>query len=169
MGADALEEAQVERRGDHVGGRQVDLAGHDELLQPFPKAREVLSAHLAAQAHRDDVSAVRPDVDEFELAGLTAVPSEIVRAPRVKESKISMECKLYEVVEIGRENFGGAFVMGEIVRFHVADELFDNYRIDPDGLRTIGRMGGMSYTRTRDRFDLERPDLAKVMAALGRG
>ena len=55
-----------------------------------------------------------------------------------------------------------------LVRFHVDDELFDNFRIDADGLNTVGRMGGNSYTRTRDRFDLDRPDLDAVMRELRR-
>jgi hypothetical protein len=48
-------------------------------------------------------------------------------------------------------------VIGEVLRFHVADELFDDFRIDPDRLRAIGRMGGTAYARTTDRFEMERP------------
>ncbi len=36
-------------------------------------------------------------------------------------------------------------------------QIVDNYRVDPDGLKAIGRMGGTAYPRTRDRFDTERP------------
>ena len=68
-----------------------------------------------------------------------------------------MECQLLQVVDISQEAFGGAFVIGQVVRFHIDDALFDNYRIDPDGLATVGRMGGNSYVRTTDRFDLSRP------------
>ena len=46
-------------------------------------------------------------------------------------------------------------------RFHVADKIFHDYRIDPDLLRPIGRMGGPTYTRTTDRFNLERPKLVR--------
>ncbi len=100
---------------------------------------------------------VAPDVDEFELSGLTPIACDVIKAPRVGEAHIAMECRLLEVVEVSREVFGGAFVLGRVVRFHVDDALFDNYRIDPDGLATVGRMGGNSYVRTRDRFDLQRP------------
>jgi len=44
-----------------------------------------------------------------------------------------------------------------VVRFHVDDDYVTNFQIDPDKLRAIGRMGGSSYTRTRDRFDMARP------------
>jgi flavin reductase (DIM6/NTAB) family NADH-FMN oxidoreductase RutF len=50
-------------------------------------------------------------------------------------------------------------VLGEAVRIHIADEVLDGFRIDPDKLRAIGRMGGPTYVRTTDRFDLERPKL----------
>ena len=57
-------------------------------------------------------------------------------------------------------------MMGEVVQFHIDDEVVDDFRLDPDKLNTVGRMGGVSYTRTRDRFDLDRPDLAAVMREL---
>jgi flavin reductase (DIM6/NTAB) family NADH-FMN oxidoreductase RutF len=51
--------------------------------------------------------------------------------------------------------------LGEVLRFHVADELFDRYRIDPDKLRAIGRIGGPSYVRVTDRFDMARPEVKR--------
>lgn len=105
---------------------------------------------------------VPPDVDEFALSGLTPVSSDIVKPARVKESKISMECKLVQIVRFGQGAGSGCTVFGEILRFHIADELFDNYRIDPDKFHPIGRMGGPTYTRTRDRFDLIRPKTGEV-------
>jgi len=100
---------------------------------------------------------VSPDVDEFELANLTPIASDLVAPPRLKEAKISMECRLLQIVEISQKLLGGAFVIGEVVRFHVCDDIISNYKIDPDKLKPIGRMGGLEYTRTKDRFTLERP------------
>lgn len=98
-----------------------------------------------------------PEVDEFTASGLTAIASDAVRPPRVKESRVNMECRLVDIVELSRKPLGGSFVLGEIVRFHVDDALFDAFRIDPDKLCAVGRMGGPSYARTKDRFDMERP------------
>jgi flavin reductase (DIM6/NTAB) family NADH-FMN oxidoreductase RutF len=98
-----------------------------------------------------------PEVDEFEVAGLTAVPSDLVKPPRVAESPVSLECRLYLTIEFSEEPGGGNLVIGEVVRLHVADHIVDNFRIDPDKLQAIGRMGGNSYTRTTDRFDMIRP------------
>lgn len=101
-----------------------------------------------------------PEVDEFQLSGLTAVSSDRVGPARVGESRVSMECKLIEIVEVSEKPLGGSLVLGEVLRFHIADEVSDgNGRILPDQLRAVGRMGGTSYTRTKDRFELERPKL----------
>ncbi len=96
-------------------------------------------------------------VSEFEAVGLTPLPSEVVRAPRVAESPINMECKLLRTVEVGDGPGGGTLVIGQVVRFHVRDELYDRGRIDPDKLQAVGRMAGTTYARTTDRFELARP------------
>jgi flavin reductase (DIM6/NTAB) family NADH-FMN oxidoreductase RutF len=98
-----------------------------------------------------------PEVDEFAASGLTPVPSDLVRPPRVAESHVQMECKLYLTIEIGELPGSGNLVLGEVVRFHVDDPYFDDFKIDPDKLRPIGRMGGSTYTRTTDRFEMLRP------------
>jgi flavin reductase (DIM6/NTAB) family NADH-FMN oxidoreductase RutF len=98
-----------------------------------------------------------PEVDEFQVSGLTPVPSDLVKAPRVKESHISMECRLFRIFEISNKPAGGSIVTGEIVRLHVDDGYIDNFRIDPDKLKAVGRMAGITYVRTGDRFDLARP------------
>ena len=96
-------------------------------------------------------------VNEFAEAGLTPAPSEVVRPPRVAESPINMECKLIQTVEVGSGPGGGTLIIGEVLRFHIWDELYEEGRIDPDKLQAVGRMAGASYTRTSDRFDLVRP------------
>ncbi len=103
-----------------------------------------------------------PDVDEFAHSGLTPVPSEHVKPPRVGESRFQMECRLMQIVHVSEKPLGGSLVIGEVIRFHVRDELFRNFAIDPDGLRAIGRMGGPTYTRTADRFDLVRPNTGEL-------
>lgn len=98
-----------------------------------------------------------PEVDEFAVSGLIPVPSDMVKPPRVKESRVSMECRLVQVVHVSAKPGGGSLVLGEVIRFHLDDAIVNNYAIDPDKLRPIGRMGGPTYVRTTDRFDMERP------------
>ena len=98
-----------------------------------------------------------PEVDEFKVSRLTPTPSEIVKPPRVAEAKASMECRLVQVVHVSPKKLGGSLVLGEVLRFHVNDAIVDSFRIDADKLNAIGRMGGPTYVRTRDRFDMIRP------------
>jgi len=101
---------------------------------------------------------VSPQVDEWQLSGLTPVPSESVRPPRVGESRMQMECRLLQVVVASDKTMGGTLVLGEVLRFHVAEEIVnDQLLIDPDRLQAVGRMAGSTYVRTTDRFELERP------------
>jgi flavin reductase (DIM6/NTAB) family NADH-FMN oxidoreductase RutF len=98
-----------------------------------------------------------PDVSEFDISGLTPIPSDLVKPPRVKESRVQMECRLLQVVTVSTEPGGGSLVMGEVLRFHVDDSVIDNGAVNPDKLRPIGRMGGIQYVRTADRFSMTRP------------
>ncbi len=116
----------------------------------------IVSEEIAGQMNQA-AAQVRPEVDEFELTGLTPVASEAVQAPRVAESPVQMECRLRQIITISEQPGGGNIVIGEIVRFHIREELLDDFRIDADRLKAVGRMGGPTYCRTMDRFDLERP------------
>ena len=98
-----------------------------------------------------------PDIDEFELAGLTPLASELVRPPRVGESRIQMECRRRLIIQVSDKPGGGNLILGDVLRFHIQDEVLDGFRIDPDKLMAVGRMGGPTYCRTRDRFDMQRP------------
>jgi len=100
-------------------------------------------------------------VDEFAMSGLTAVASDLVRPPRVKESHVNMECKLLQTIEVSNQPLGGTLILGEVIRFHVDDSIFEDFRIDPDKLAAVGRMAGNTYARTTDRFDLIRPVIKK--------
>lgn len=100
-------------------------------------------------------------VNEFELSGLTPVASERIRPPRVAESHIQMECRLREIVTVSDLPLGGFVVIGEVLLFHLDPAVLvdanDPYKIDPERLRAVGRMGGPTYCRTHDRFELQRP------------
>ena len=98
-------------------------------------------------------------VSEFAMSGLTPVASDLVAAPRVRESPINMECRVLQILDLSTKPMGGSLVIGEVIRFHVDSALSSNFRIDADQLRAIGRMGGNEYTRTRDRFAMIRPQV----------
>jgi len=95
---------------------------------------------------------------EFELAGLTPAPSVKVRPPRVAESPLSFECVTMQVVRLNPGvPAGGNVVIGRVVHVHAAEGVIDErYRVDPVRLAAIGRMGGLDYCRTRERFEMPR-------------
>lgn len=99
-----------------------------------------------------------PEVDEFVLAGLTAVSSLKVRAPRVREAPISMECRVAQIVRVGRGPH--SLVLGEVIHFHIRDDLYDRGtgRVDMHRLKPVGRLAGQMYTHVHDIFEMKRPD-----------
>lgn len=104
---------------------------------------------------------------EFDLTGLATAPSRRVRAPRVARSPWAFEC---ETVQVVRTNpgaaAGGNVVIGRVVHVFVDDACVDaRFHVDPALLRAVGRMGGIGYATTRDRYEmplgreaLRRPD-----------
>jgi flavin reductase (DIM6/NTAB) family NADH-FMN oxidoreductase RutF len=96
-------------------------------------------------------------LNEFELAKLTPETSKIVRPPRVAESPVSFECKLHQILDFSTAPTSGSLVIGQIVSIHVNDAHLKEGRLDRNSLDLIGRMGGIQYTRTTQRFEMVRP------------
>jgi flavin reductase (DIM6/NTAB) family NADH-FMN oxidoreductase RutF len=87
-------------------------------------------------------------VSEFEKAGLTPIPADLVRPPRVKESPVNMECKVKEVITLGEHGGAGHLVICEVLRMHISDDVVDDRnRIDPHKIDLMGRMGRAYYVR----------------------
>jgi flavin reductase (DIM6/NTAB) family NADH-FMN oxidoreductase RutF len=98
-----------------------------------------------------------PTVNEFELAKIEMRASQIVKPPQVAASPVSFECKLDRIVEFGGEAPAGSLVIGEIVSTHLSETVLKDGRLDPQALDLVGRMGGIQYSRTTQRFELVRP------------
>ena len=97
------------------------------------------------------------DVDEFEIAGLTAIPSDIVKPPRVAESPVNMECRLNQIINLGEGSGGHGLVIGTIALMHVRDDLINGHRINHQLMKPTGRLAGSMYCHTADTFELVRP------------
>jgi flavin reductase (DIM6/NTAB) family NADH-FMN oxidoreductase RutF len=135
-------------------GQQKDTLRNVEQTREF--VINVVNEAIAAQTNTT-AAEVGPEIDEFKLSGLTPLASELVRAPRVAESPAQMECKLLQVIYTGDKPASGVIVLGEILRFHVREDLVEDFRVDPEGLDAVGRMAGNTWVRTRDRIELVRP------------
>jgi len=102
------------------------------------------------------------DVDELALVGLTAMPSDLVRPPRVAESPVNLECRLDREIALGESHF----VVGEILRAHVSETVLTEGRVDATRLRPLARLGGDRYAGLGGLLRLSRP---KVERAPGSG
>ncbi len=97
------------------------------------------------------------EVSEFEKAGLSEKPSTKITPPGVAESPIQFECELIQIVPVGEGPLAANVVIGKIVFMTIDDQVLNREgKIDAEMLDTIGRMGGRSYCRTTNRFEIER-------------
>jgi len=99
------------------------------------------------------------DTDEFIKSGLTKIKSKKIKPYGVLESNFIMECKLYDIIELGNKPASGNLILGEVINFHVAESILnDNNQIDPYKLDPIARNGGSWYTETKKGlFELKKP------------
>lgn len=99
-------------------------------------------------------------VDEFVKAGFTALPAELVKPPRVKESPVQFECKVTQIIALGTEGGAGNLVVCEVVRMHLNPAILDeNGKPSPHKLDLVARMGGNWYARANGDalFEVEKP------------
>ncbi len=113
--------------------------------------------HDLSVAMNETAAEVEPSVDEFGLAGLTAKRFGSVEAPGVAEAKAVLECRVVNELMFGSEPLQHAVTFGEVVAFHIADDVLDGTRIDAARLDALGRLSGTGYTTTREQFTLDRP------------
>src|ERR1051326_3173506 len=100
--------------------------------------------------HQTSLSSIEypKGVNEFVKAGFTMMPSEIVKPPRVKESPVQMECKVKEVIELGKEAGAGNLVVCEIVLMHISKNILNEHNfIDQNKIDLVGRLGANYYVR----------------------
>ncbi|GAB4492313.1 MAG: hypothetical protein OHK0031_15340 [Anaerolineales bacterium] len=117
----------------------------------------IVTAALAEVVNRSSVEAP-PEINEFDFAGVSPAPSAVVRPPRVAQSPIHLECRVTQIIEISARPGGGSIVIGEVIHFHVADELLlGGDKINLSALQPIGRLAGNLFSRVESTFEMERP------------
>jgi flavin reductase (DIM6/NTAB) family NADH-FMN oxidoreductase RutF len=95
-----------------------------------------------------------PDVDELAEAGLATVPGQMVRSPRILAAPAALECRRHTTLQVGPAR---EIILGEVVGLYVRSDAVDlsNLHIDQQLMDAVGRMGGHTYARTRDQFDIK--------------
>lgn len=106
-------------------------------------------------------------VNEFIKAGLTPIPSQLIKPFRVKESPAQLECKVKQVIELGQEGGAGNLIICEVVLMHISEDVLDaNKNIDPQKIDLVARMGANYYCRASGPAVFEVP---KPLLAIGIG
>ena len=120
-----------------------------------------LATRSLAEPMNASCAAVPPQVNEFELAGLTAVPSLRVAPPRVGESPVAFECKLSQLLRL--QGADGTpvdtwLVLGEVVQVHIARHLLKDGIYDTAAAEPILRGGGPAdYFLLGEKLKMFRP------------
>lgn len=139
--------------------------GNREDGAPKDTARNVRSTHEfvvnlvdgdLAEAMNKTAASLPYGTSELEAAGLTSLPSSVVRPPRIAEAPASLECTEWGTLEIG----GNRLIIGLVKRVHVRDALFDpeTLRVRSEDYHPLGRMASPSwYCHTDNRFEMHRP------------
>ncbi|SDG87434.1 NADH-FMN oxidoreductase RutF, flavin reductase (DIM6/NTAB) family [Winogradskyella thalassocola] len=104
--------------------------------------------------------------NEFEKAGLSMLPSDIVKPFRVAESPIQLECKVNDIISLGSEGGAGNLVICEVVKLHIAEEVLNaDQTINQEALDLVARAGGSYYSRAKKGFF----EIPKPLASIGIG
>ena len=143
------------------GGRKPDRPIKDSRANIEATAEFVcnLATWDLREAMNATAAVLPAGADEMQAAGLTAAPSRLVRPPRVAESPVQLECKLWKVIDLpsrDREE-PNCMVVGEVLGIHIADELIRNGRVDIVAARPIARLGYSEYAVVDGKFSMRRP------------
>lgn len=129
---------------------------------PKDTANNILEAQefVVHIVDRDNVEAINqtaatlpPEQSEISAAGLTPVDSLRIKVPGIREAKIRMECTLERHIDLP----GTDLFIGQVVQFHIEDDLYNQGRIDPLKLGAVSRLAGNNYAAIGDIFTIERP------------
>ncbi|MEP6390230.1 MAG: flavin reductase family protein [Halioglobus sp.] len=123
-----------------------------------------LATRSLAEAMNETSASVTPDVNEFQLAGLTPRQSQVIEVPHVAESPVSFECVVTQVVQLkdaGGGDLDTHVVFGEVVGVHIDTDLIQDGVYDTVAAQPIMRGGGLAdyFTISEEaRFRMNRPE-----------
>lgn len=133
---------------NEASGRMKDTARNALETEEF--AVNVVTEPFLEQM--DDTSAsLPPEESEFDFADINRAECQTIAAPRVAGATVTMECTLYDSIEV----YEKLMILGDVQYYHVADEALSNGKIDSRNITTIGRLGGPYYT-TASPIEFER-------------
>jgi flavin reductase (DIM6/NTAB) family NADH-FMN oxidoreductase RutF len=127
-----------------------------------------MATYELREAVNKSAEEVGPEVDEFELAGVTKAPSRIVKPCRVAESPIHFECTYHQTIRLPGNGTMGTVdvVFGRVIAIHVKDDVIrPDGRVDVLKIRPIARLGYRDYTSVESIFEMVIPGSNKLALA----
>lgn len=140
--------------GDHAEGGEKDSLRNARDTGEF--VFNLCTEELVMRMNDSSTPAPR-SIDEFSVAGLATVPSRMVRAPRVAQSPVHLECKVTHIMKIP-ETANSHMVMGKVVAIHIKDEFITpEGRFDILKARPMARLGYFDYSAVTEIREIMRP------------
>ncbi len=136
-------------------GRNKDTATN--ILETKEFVVNMVDEQMAVQMNQCAAD-LASDIDELQLAKLDTLPSIEVTPPRISASPVSMECQLYNNMEL---EGGGQIIIGRVLHFHLRDNVVTSLnplRISIEEIAPISRLSGPHYGRVNDIFNILRPE-----------
>jgi len=98
-------------------------------------------------------------VNEFLKAGFTAIPSDIVKPYRVKESPVQFECRVNQIIPLGSQGGAGNLIICEVLKIHIDEKVLDEHgAIDQAKIDLVSRLGANWYSRSNQGlFEVPKP------------
>jgi len=128
------------------------------------RATGEFACNIVSQALKDAMNlssgTYQPEVDEFELAGLTKAPGKSISAPHVGEAPAVLECRLVKIIDdlpSWHEHAFNIMVIGEVVGVHIDEAIIKDGRVDVLAYNPVARLGYMDYTTVTDVWEMNRP------------
>lgn len=138
---------------------------YENVLEVPEVVINIVSFNMVQQASLASTEYAK-GINEFKKAGFTELASDLVKPPRVAEAPVQLECKVNEVISLGKEGGAGNLVICEVVKLHIKEDILDeNGAIDPYKIDTVARLGGNWYSRAKEGLF----EVAKPLTTLGVG
>ena len=143
--------------GSHADGAEKDSLRNARETGEF--VVNLATWDLREQMNRSSCTAPR-GIDEFEIAGLTKAASRVVKAPRVSESPLNIECRVVKVIGLPNDDRTGSantLTVGRIVGVHVQASLIVDGKLRTQDALPLARLGYLDYCALGDMFEMHRP------------
>lgn len=118
-----------------------------------------VSDEMNVEKINETSASLPPHQSEIELAELTPVESIKIKVPGIQEAGMRFECMLEKAIPLGGVEGSPScdLLIGRIVHYHIRKDLYENGRIDAQGLKPISRLAGSYYAKLGETFELKRP------------